>query len=131
MTIEVTDWVSIGGGVLSFFAYIEARKANSNSKDAMTALALIVEVSEKTQTYLSKRRAGSPRHYDTEYRLAEMWSRASFIIGNIDKDLSVRLDAKSNFWRHQDTWSGDLRATKDISLDYVNTKAKELRDIYA
>ncbi|MFL7033315.1 hypothetical protein BCS71_08085 [Vibrio lentus] len=59
MTIEVTDWVSIGGGVLSFFAYIEARKANSNSKDAMAALALIVEVSEKTQTYLSKRRATS------------------------------------------------------------------------
>jgi hypothetical protein len=67
----------------------------------------------------------------TEYGLAEHWSRAAFLISRINKDLSVRLDAKSLFWRSPDTWETDLRAHKDISLESVTSDAKRLMESYA
>lgn len=130
MTGEVSDWISLAALVTSFVAYLEAKKANRTG-EAIEALKIVIDASEKTQTYLQKRNEGRERERDVEYELAEEWSRAAFLISRINRDLSVRLHAKSQFWRNPDTWETDLRAHGDISLESVTNDAKRLMESYA
>lgn len=130
MPTEVNDWIALAALVTSIVAYVEAKKANRTG-EAIEALRETIDASEKTQTYLQGRSEGKPRNRDTEYQLAENWSRAAFLISRVSKDLSVRLDAKSKFWRNPDTWETDLRAHKDISLESVTNDAKSLMASYA
>lgn len=126
---EISDWIALTALVTSFVAYLEAKKVNKTAA-AVEALKEIIEASEKTQTYLLRRAEGGERSRDTEWDLAEKWSYAAFLISRINKDLSVRLDAKSRFWRNPDTWETDLRASKDISLESVTQDAKRLMASY-
>jgi hypothetical protein len=130
MAGEVSDWIALAALATSFVAYLEAKKANKTG-EAAEALAIVIVASEKTQTYLQMRAEGSERNRNTEYELAEHWSRAAFLISRINKDLSVRLNAKSQFWRNPETWKTDLRAYKDISLESVTADAKRLMESYA
>lgn len=130
MATEVSDWISLAALVSSFVAYLEAKKANRTG-EAIAALTEVISASEKTQTYLQARAEGEKRNRETEWQLAEQWSRAAFLISRINKDLSVRLNAKSEFWRNPDTWETDLRAHKDISLSSVTRDARRLMESYA
>ena len=130
MTTEISDWISLAAFVTSFIAHLEAKKANKTVA-AIEALKEVIDASEKTQTYLQKRAKGQDRDFDTEYDLAEHWSRASFLISRINKKLSVRLYDKSEFWRNPDTWDSDLIVQKNISLKSVTTDAKRLMESYA
>lgn len=109
MATEVSDWIALAALVTSFVAYLEAKKANKTA-EAVEALKITIEASEKTQTYLQARAEGGSRNRETEWDLVEKWSAASFLISRVNKDLSVRLNAKSQFWRNPDTWSTALRA---------------------
>jgi len=130
MAGEISDWISLTALVTSFIAFLEAKKA-SKTGEAIEALKLVIDTSEMTQTYLQKRANGQDRDFSTEYRLAEHWSRAAFLISRINKELSVRLSDKSRFWRNPDTWDADLIAEKNISLESVTTDAKRLMESYA
>lgn len=130
MPAEVNDWIAIAALVTSITAYVEAKKAN-RAGEAIEALIETIDASEKTQTYLLGRSEGKDRNRDTESQLAENWSRSAFLISRVSKDLSVRLDAKSKFWRNPDTWATDLRAHKDISLESVTNDAKALMESFA
>lgn len=130
MAAEISDWIALASLATSFVAYLEAKKA-TNSTDAVKALTEVIDASEKTNTYLLLRADGVERNRNTEYELAERWSRAAFLISRVNRDLSVRLDAKSRFWRDPDTWNTDLRACKDISLDSVTADARRLMQAYA
>lgn len=130
MAGEVSDWISLVALVTSFVAYLEAKKANKTG-EAVEALSVVIDASEKTQTYMQMRAEVQERNRSTEYELAEHWSRAAFLISRIDKNLSVRLNAKSQFWRNPETWETDLRAHKDISLESVTNDAKRLMESYA
>ena len=133
MNIEVTDLVGVAALATSFLAYLEARKANKNSKceEIVEALGKVISASEKTQTYLLSRAEGGERNRETEWELAELWSHAAFIISRIDEDLSSRLHIKSRLWRNPDTWNQGFRATKDISLEHVSGHARKLLEVYA
>jgi hypothetical protein len=130
MSVEVSDWVALAALATSFVAYLEAKKANRTDQ-VISALTEVINASEKTQTYLQARLEGMDRNRETEWTLAESWSRAAFLISRINKDLSVRLDAKSRFWRNPDTWNVDLRAHKDISLEKVTLDARRLMASYS
>lgn len=130
MPPDVNDWIAIAALLTSIAAYVEAKKA-SKSSEAVAALREAIAASEKTQTYLQGRAEGKERDRETEYLLAESWSQAAFLISRVDKSLSVRLDAKSRFWRNSDTWDTDLRAHKDIALESVTNDAKRLMESYA
>jgi len=130
MPPDVNDWMAIAALLTSIAAYVEAKKANKSS-EAVAALREAIAASEKTQTYLQGRAEGKERNRETEYLLAESWSQAAFLISRVDKSLSVRLDAKSQFWRNPDTWDTDLRAHKDIALESVTNDAKRLMESYA
>lgn len=93
---NVSDWTSLIALIVSFIAYLEAKRVNRTG-EAVEALRIVIDASEKTQTYLQRRSEGGARNRDTEYELAEVWSRAAFIISRINKDLSVRLNEKSRF----------------------------------
>lgn len=129
MSGEVSDLISLVAMVTSFIAYLEAKKAN-NTNDAIGALTAVIEAAEKTDSYLHKRASGEDRNRNTEHTLAELWASAAFSISRIDKDLSVRLSAKSKFWRDPDTWDTSLRAHKDISLLSVRDDAQQLLESY-
>lgn len=128
--MEINDFISLAALVTSIAAYIETKKENRTG-EAIEALKETIIASEKTQTYLQGRAEGKQRNRDTEYELAEAWSKAAFLISRVNKDLSVRLDAKSLFWRNPDTWETDLRAHKDISLESVTKDAKKIMAAYA
>lgn len=130
MTMEVSDWVALAALATSFVAYLEAKKTNRTG-EAISVLTEVINTSEKTQTYLQGRTEGMDRNRGVEWSLAESWSRAAFLISRINRDLSVRLDAKSRFWRDPDTWNVDLRAHKDISLEKVSLDARRLMASYA
>jgi hypothetical protein len=130
MATDVSDWIALTALVTSFLAYLEAKKVSKTS-DAVEALTLVIDASEKTQTYLDKLAGGAERHNRTEYGLAEDWSRASFLMSRINKDLSVRLSAKSRFWRNPDTWDAKAIADKNISLEAVTKDARRLMEAYA
>lgn len=130
MPAEISDWISLAALVTSFVAYLEAKKANRTA-EAVAALSTTIEASEKTQTYLQSRAEGYERNRQTEWELAERWSEAAFLISRVNKDLSVRLTAKSRFWRNPDTWQTDIRAHKDISLESVTEDAKKLMASFA
>ncbi len=130
MAGEVSDWIALAALVTSFVAHLEAKKSNKTG-EAVEALGIVIDASEKTQTYLQMRNEGGERNRGIEHELAEHWSRAAFLISRINKDLFVRLDAKSKFWRNPDTWETDLRAHKDISLESVTADAKHLMESYA
>ena len=106
-------------------------KKNSKNSEAVKALQMVIDVSEETQTYLQKRVVGVKRSQETEYRLAECWSKASFMMSRINKDLSVRLYDKSQFWRNPDTWDGKKIIEKNISLFSVTETARNLMMSYA
>jgi hypothetical protein len=127
---EISDWIALSALVMSFLAYLEAKKANKTS-DAIEALKIVIDVSEETQTYLQKRVSGEARDRHTEYGLAEKWSRASFMMSRVNKDLSVRLYDKSQFWRNPDTWNSQKIKEKNISLVSVTESAKKLMESYA
>ena len=130
MASEISDWIALAALATSFVAYLEAKKANKTS-EAVEALTEVIDASERTQTYLQGRVEGMERNRSTEYELAEKWSRAAFLISRVSPELSVRLNAKSKFWRNPDTWEQDLRAHKDISLDSVTQDARKLMASYA
>jgi hypothetical protein len=130
MAAEVSDWISLTALVTAFIAYIEAKKA-ADSGAAVQALTYVIDASERTQTYLARRANGQPRNRDTEWELAEMWSRAAFQISHINSELSVRLNAKSRFWRDPDTWDPTLRASKQIDLQSVANEARRVMRAYA
>lgn len=130
MTQEISDWISLVALVTSFFAYLEAKKANKTNQ-AIEALKKVIDVSEKTQTYLQKRSKGEKRNFSTEYQLAEDWSRAAFSISRIDKKLSARLYDKSLFWRNPDTWDAKSIKSKGISLAAVTSDARRIMESYA
>jgi hypothetical protein len=130
MASEISDWIALAALATSFIAYLEAKKANKTN-EAVEALTEVIEASERTQTYLQGRVEGIERNRSTEYELAEKWSRTAFLISRVSPELSVRLDAKSKFWRNPDTWQQDLRAHKDISLDSVTKDARKLMASYA
>jgi len=130
MAGEVSDWIALAALVTSFVAYLEAKKANKTG-EAVEALGVVIDASEKTQTYLQKRAEGQDRNRDTEFELAEHWSQAAFLISRVNKDLSVRLNAKSQFWRNPDTWEIDMRPHRNISLESVTADAKRLIKSYA
>ncbi|MBS0042818.1 hypothetical protein KFE26_10945 [Shewanella sp. M16] len=130
MAMEVSDWIAIAALATSFIAYLESKKAN-RTNEAISALTEVINASEKTQTYLQARTEGMERNRETEWDLAERWSRSAFLISRINKELSVRLDAKSRFWRDPETWNVDLRAHKDISLEKVAIDARQLMASYA
>lgn len=130
MTTEVSDWISLAALVTSFVAYLEAKKINQTGV-AIAALTEVIEVSEKTETYLQARAEGKDRDREIEWQLAEKWSRAAFLISRVNGDLSVRLHEKSKFWRNPDTWEPDLRAVKDISLSSVTRDARRIMESYA
>ena len=129
MAGEISDWISLTALVTSFVAYLEAKKANKTG-EAVEALKLVIDASEMTQTYLQKRTNEEDRDFRTEYSLAEHWSRASFLISRVNKELSVRLSDKSKFWRNPDTWDSKLVAEKNISLESVTNDAKRLMESY-
>ncbi|MBI4999117.1 MAG: hypothetical protein HZC22_19880 [Rhodocyclales bacterium] len=129
MASEVSDWISLAALAASFIAYLEAKKANQTG-EAVAALTEVITASDKTQTYLQARAEGIERNRATEWQLAEHWSRAAFLISRVNKDLSVRLSAKSEFWRNPDTWETDLRAHRDISLSSVTRDARRLMESY-
>ncbi|MEL7967588.1 hypothetical protein AAG587_14515 [Vreelandella neptunia] len=129
MEIEVSDWIAIAALATSFIAYVEMKKANKNN-DSIVVLKDILEASEKTHVYLYDRSQGKDRDYRKEMEIAHLWSSAAFLISRIDKELSVRLHAKSEFWMNQDTWDVDIRAHKDISLDSVTADARRLIEAY-
>ena len=79
----------------------------------------MINASERTQTYLRRLADGQDRDRNMEYELAEFWSSAALLISIFNKELSVRLDAKSQLWRNCDTWDHELRAYKDIGLDSI------------
>jgi len=106
------------------------KKANRTG-EAVAALREVIDASERTQTYLQSRAEGGERNRDNEWELAEQWSMAIFLISRANKDLSVRLNAKSQFWRNPDTWNDDLRSHKDISLESVTRDARRLMASYA
>lgn len=60
MDIEITDLLGVATLATSFLAYIEARKANKNSKcdEIVAALGKVISASEKTQSYLLSRAEG-------------------------------------------------------------------------
>lgn len=130
MPSEISDWISLAALATSFIAYLKAKKANKTGV-AIEALKEVISASEKTQTYLQARAEGKERDRATEYELAEKWSYASFLISRVDKGLSIRLDAKSKFWRNPETWDSDLRAHKNIDLDSVAADARRLMSTYA
>ncbi len=130
MAGEISDWISLTALFTSFIAYLEAKK-NSKTGEAIEALKLVIDASEKTQTYLQRRANGQERDNSTEYELAEDWSRASFLISRINKELSIRLSDKSQFWRNPDTWDSNLIAQKNISLESVTSDARRLMESYA
>ncbi|ERS08393.1 hypothetical protein Q673_04860 [Marinobacter sp. EN3] len=126
----ISDWTALTALVVSFIAYLEAKKMNKTG-EAVQALCSVIDASEKTQTYLQRRAEGAGRDRETEYELAQEWSRAAFIISRINKDLSVRLDQKSQFWRNPETWDAGKGKKVDISLESVKQDAKRLMDSYA
>jgi hypothetical protein len=130
MANEISDWISVTALVTAFLAYLEAKKTTKNA-EAVNALTLIIDVSEETQTYLQKRIEGEERDRMTEYKLAEGWSRASFKMSRINRDLSVRLHDKSHFWRNPETWDATKIEKKNISLSSVTETAKKLMLSYA
>jgi len=127
---EISDWISLAALVTSFVAYLEAKKANKTS-EAVEALQMVIDVSEETETYLQMRVNGGERDRQTEYRLAEHWSSASFMMSRVNKDLSVRLYDKSQFWRNPDTWDSKKIKEKNISLKSVSESARKLMISYA
>ncbi|OOE39760.1 hypothetical protein [Salinivibrio kushneri] len=129
MEIEVSDWIAIASFATSFIAYMEAKKANKNN-ESVAALKEVLKASEKTHVYLYDRTQGKERNFGKEMEIAHLWSKAAFLISRIDKELSVRLHAKSEFWMSQDTWDVDIRAHKDISLDSVTADARRLIEAY-
>lgn len=129
MAAEISDWIALTAVVTSFIAYLEAKKANKTS-DAFEALRVVIDASEKTQTYLQKRAEGIERDRDTEYDLAARWSTAGFLMSRINKELSVRLSEKSRFWRTPDTWNPEQIQEKNISLASVTNDAKKLMESY-
>lgn len=128
MLNEISNWISLTALVTSFLAYLEAKKTR-NTANAVEALKMVIDVSEETQTYLQKRVDGGRIRRETEYRLAEGWSRAS-LMSRINKDLSVRLSYKSEFWRNPDTWDANKIKEKNISLSGVVETAKKLMISY-
>lgn len=72
MDIEVTDLLGVATLATSFLAYIEARKANKNSKcdEIVAALGKVISASEKTQSYLLSRAEGGERNREKEWELA-------------------------------------------------------------
>lgn len=129
MAVEISDWIAIAALATSFVAYLDSKKA-ARTGEAISALTEVINASEKTQTYLQARTEGMERNREIEWDLAERWSRAAFLISRINKELSVRLDGKSSFWRNTETWNIDLRAHKDISLEKVTLDARKLITSY-
>lgn len=129
MAIQISEWIALTSLATSFLAYFEAKKANQTS-ESVQALKEVINASEKTQTYLQRLADGRDRDRNIEYVLAESWSSAAFLISRVNKELSVRLDAKSKFWRNRDTWTHELRAYKDIGLDSVTNEAKRIMSSY-
>lgn len=130
MSSEISDWISLTALVTAFIAYLDTKKA-ADSGAAVQALTHVIEASERTQTYLARRASGQPRHQNTEWELAEMWSLAAFQISHIDSELSVRLNAKGRFWRAPGTWTPTLRASKQIDLESVTKEARRVMRAYA
>lgn len=127
--MEVSDWVSIVALATSFITYLDTKKS-ANKATAVQALTYVIEASEKTQTYLVRRANGAQRDREVEWELAEMWSIAAFQISRINQDLSIRLNAKSRFWRDPETWDTTLRAAKDIGLASVTNEARRVMQSY-
>ncbi|ENC9782872.1 hypothetical protein L4Z64_000939 [Pseudomonas aeruginosa] len=130
MNVEISDWIALAALATSLFTYLESKKEHRTG-EAISALTEVINASERTQTYLQARAGGMERNRETEWDLAECWSRAAFLISRVNKELSVRLDGKSRFWRDPETWSIDLRAHKDISLEKVAIDARKLMNSYA
>lgn len=130
MPLQISDWIALTSLVTSFLTFVESKKSNKTN-ESVAALREVINASEKTQTYLQQRLDGLERDRNTEYLLAESWSQAAFLISRVNRELSVRLDAKSKFWRNRDTWESDLRAHKDIGLESVTNEAKRIMSMYA
>lgn len=130
MAVEVTDLISLAALATSFIAYLEAKKAPKTAQ-AIEALTAVIDAAEKTETYLLKQQRTGHRDEQTEFQLAELWGNAAFLISRINKKLSVRLSAKSEFWRNPETWNIDARARPDISLASVRQDATRLMESYA
>jgi len=130
MNEEINSLLDIGTFIIAVMAYLEAKKGNQ-TPEAINALKEVINASEKTQSYLSKRNVGGSKDFDKEQELAELWSKASLLTSRINADLSVRLSAKSKFWRDPENWENSMRAYKDISLEGVTNDAKELLEKFA
>ncbi len=130
MPTVVSDWISLVAAITAFLAYLEAKEAN-RTNDAMGALKIVIETSERTQTYLFKKADGEHQDRNFEHELAEQWATAAFLISKVSKDLSIRLSEKSRFWRNPDTWEPEMKAHGDISLETVTREAKRLMGSYA
>jgi len=130
MSTEVSDWGTLLTCVIAFIAYLEAKKSNRTA-EALSALRIVVEAAEKTETYCSLRDDNGVRDHLKESELAELWSQAAFLIHRLDKNLSVRLHDKSRFWRAPDTWDAQSIRSADISLNSVRVDANILLKKYA
>lgn len=126
---DVSNLFELAGWAVALLAYLEAKKSRQGSLDQVHSqiLSEVIGAAEKTQTYLLKREKGQEQDFETEWELAEIWSRLSFSVQDIDEGLSMRLHQKSRIWRNRQEWDRGIRATKNLSLDSVIRTAHALR----
>lgn len=126
---DISSFSDLALWAVALVTLLETRRARKEglSSEHQKILGDVIEAAEKTQTYLLKRESGGARDLDTEWELAEKWSRLSYSVRSIDRNLSERLHLKSRIWRDRQEWEQGIRATKELSLDSVISSAYALR----
>jgi len=95
MAIQISEWIALTSLATSFLAYFEAKKANQTS-ESVQALKVVINASERTQTYLRRLAVGQDRDRNIEYELAECWSSAAFLISIVNKEYPFAWTQKVN-----------------------------------
>jgi hypothetical protein len=103
---------------------IDSSIKNRDSRDE--ALRAISTALTETYSYYHHLEKNGQRNEDTENKLSTYWSAAAIFIRHYDRDLAMRCEFKSEFWREYGNWSRDKIERTGIQLDCIKKLYRDL-----
>jgi len=126
----MVDFTIIAGILTQLREWYSVFKGGANRKDDRytEALKSLFSALTETKVYLARlaRSEKQKRDYNTEAKLAQLWTIASVALRTFDNDLAERCFNKGNYWTNPDTWTrADIEKAR-IQIDAVLNDAKAL-----
>jgi hypothetical protein len=104
--------------VLSGLGLLREGKKERTAKTDQALMALYAALSE-TKKYISEENMGAVKNREMEWKIAELWHKASIPLREIDPELAEKCFLKGSYWLEPEAWTQERITQTDIAIDTV------------